>query len=67
MVNEGELKLQVKFHDSWDWDGTTGLKIMHLGADERSKHEAESELSRVKEQLRNAKDHMAYLVDRVST
>ncbi|KAG2120178.1 hypothetical protein BD769DRAFT_1390382 [Suillus cothurnatus] len=44
---------------------TTGLKNIHLDTDKRSRREAESELNQVKEQLRNADDHIAYLVDKM--
>ncbi|KAG2746208.1 hypothetical protein P692DRAFT_20876091 [Suillus brevipes Sb2] len=45
----------------------TDCKGTQTTDDERSEREAESELSRVKEQLRNANEQITYLVDRVST
>jgi hypothetical protein len=39
----------------------------HLGTDERSNCKLEAELCHVKEQLKNAENHIEYLSDRVAT
>src|SRR6267154_3922642 len=46
---------------------TTSLKINHVGTNKESKSELESELCRVKEQLRSAEDNIAYLSEQVKT
>ncbi|KAG0703963.1 hypothetical protein DFH29DRAFT_874068 [Suillus ampliporus] len=57
--------------DSGDWHGTDCKGTQTMGENsettdtgKQSNREAESELSRVKEQLRNADDHIAYLLGR---
>ncbi|KAG2069896.1 hypothetical protein BDR04DRAFT_1118828 [Suillus decipiens] len=55
-------------HQPRQWIGNMmGLKLNHVGAEEESKSDLESELCCIKEQLRSAEDNIAYLSEWVKT